>query len=109
MDTLDSINATMASGAMNALLDNIITSTPKRKNPELNTAPTLGTISTQKRKNPKPSTSQTGPKKKLKMTAATAREQLNNMRDSDVSSLDTEESDTQSLISKVARIRFQPF
>ena len=85
MDTMDmdSINITKASGAMNALLANVITpgrtSTPKHKNPEL-------------------STTLTAPKKKLKMNAATVREKLDNMRDSDVNSLDTE-SDSQLLIS----------
>ena len=82
---MDSINTMKASGAMNALLANVITlertSTPKRNNPEVSNA-------------------QTGPKKKLKMTAATAREKLNNMRDSDISSLETE-SDMQSLTLRV--------
>ena len=104
MDTLDSINTTMASGAMNALLCNVITpgrtSTPKCNTPQPSTlqTPTLGTTSSQKRKSPEPSTSQTGPKKRLKMTVAAALEQIKKMSDSDVSSLDTE-SDTQSLIS----------
>ena len=102
MDTLDSINTTIASSAMNALLDNIITpgrtSTPIRKKPIQTPGNSWGTTPTLKRKNPEPSTSQPGPKKKLKMTAAAAREKLINMRDSDVSSLSTEGSDTQSLI-----------
>ena len=85
MDTIemDSINTTIASGAMNALMANVITP---------------GRTSTPKHKNPAVSTPLTAPKKKLKMTAATARDKLNNMRDSDISSLDTE-SDMQSLIS----------
>ena len=103
MDTLDSINTTIISDAMNALLDIIImlgrTSTPIRNKPIQNPGQSSGTISTQKTKNREPSTSQTRPKKKLRMTAATVREQLNNMRDSDVSVLSTEGSDTQSLIS----------
>ena len=103
MDTLDLINTTMASSAINALLDNIImpgrTSTPIRKKPIQTPGNSSGMTSTQKRKNPEPSTSQKGPKKKLKMTAAAAREQLMNMRDSDVSSISTEASDTQLLIS----------
>ena len=80
---MDLINTTMASGAMNALLANVIapgrTSIPKCKNPEVSTPTTAS-------------------KKKLKMNAGAAGEKLDNMRDSDVSSLDTE-SDTQSLIS----------
>ena len=105
MDTLDSINTMMASGAMNALLANVITlgrtSTPKRKSPQqsISHTPTPGKTATPKRKSPEPSASQTGLKKKLKMTAAAALEQIKQMRDSDVSSLDTTESDTQSLIS----------
>ena len=75
MDTLDSINTTMASGAMNALLGNVITpgrtSTPKRTTPQPSTlqTPTPARTSSQKRKSPEPSTSQTGPKKRLKMTS----------------------------------------
>ena len=89
MDSIkfESINTTIASGAMNALLRNEVTpgrtSTPKCKPdgiPKCN----------------KPETNP--PKKKLKLSSAAARDKLMAMRDSDVSSLDTE-SDSQSLIS----------
>ena len=90
MDSIEfeSINTMIASGAMNALLSNEVTSgrtsTPKHK-PD----------GTPKCTNPK---STNPPKKKLKLSGATARNKLMAMRDSDVSSLDTE-SDSQSLIS----------
>ena len=90
MDSIkfESINTTIASGAMNALIRNEVTpgrtSTPKCK-PE----------GIPKRNKPE----STNPlKKKLKLSVATARDKLMAMRDSDVSSLDTE-SDSQSLIS----------
>ena len=90
MDSIkfESINTMIASGAMNALLRNEVTpgrtSTPKRK-PDGNP----------KRMNPE---STNPPKKKLKLSGAAARDKLMAMRDSDVSSLDTE-SDSQSLTS----------
>ena len=90
MDSIkfESINTTIASGAMNALLRNEVTpgrtSTPKRK-PD-------GTPKCNKPESTNP------PKKKLKLSGAAARDKLMAMRDSDVSSLDTE-SDSQSLIS----------
>ena len=90
MDSIkfESINATIASGAMNALLRNKVipgrTSTPKRK-PD-------GTLKCNKPESTNP------PKKKLKLSSAAVREKLMAMRNSDVSSLDTE-SDSQSLIS----------
>ena len=84
----ESINTTIALGAMNALLRNEVTpgrtSTLKHK-PE----------GTPKCNNPK---STNPPKKKLKLSSAAARDKLMAMRDSDVSSLDTE-SDSQSLTS----------
>ena len=83
LNPINSINTTITLSAMNALLKNEVTpgrtSTPKCNKPETNTPPTA-------------------PKKKLKMNAAAARDKLIKMRDSDVSSLDTE-SDSQSLIS----------
>ena len=90
MDSIkfESINTTIALGAMNALLRNEVTpgrtSTPKCK-PD----------GTPKCTNPK---STNPPKKKLKLSGAAARDKLMPMRDSDLSSLDTE-SDSQSLIS----------
>ena len=90
MDSIEfeSINTTIASGAMNAFLRNEVTpgrtSTPKHK-PD----------GTPKHNNPE---STSPPKKKLKLSSAAARDKLMAMRDSDVSSLDTE-SDSQSLIS----------
>ena len=81
MDSIEfeSINTMIASGAMNALLRNEVTpgrtSTPKRNKPE-----------------------STNPPKKLKLSGAAVRDKLMAMRDSDVSSLDTE-SESQSLIS----------
>ena len=90
MDSIEfeSINTMIASGAMNALLRNEVTPgrtlTPKHK-PD----------GTPKRNKPE-STNQ--PKKKLKLSGAAVRDKLMAMRDSDVSSLDTE-SDSQSLIS----------
>ena len=89
MDSIkfESINTTIASGAMNALLRNEVTpgrtSTPKRK-PDR----------TPKRNKPE----STNPPKKLKLSGASVRDKLMALRDSDVSSLDTE-SDSQSLIS----------
>ena len=84
----ESINTMIASGAMNALLRNEVTpgrtSTPKRK-PD-------GTLKHNKPESTNPT------KKKLKLSGAAARDKLMAMRDSDVSSLDTE-SDSQSLIS----------
>ena len=90
MDSIEfeSINTMIASGAINALLRNEVTpgrtSTPKCK-PD----------GTPKRNNPE---STNPPKKKLKLSSAVGRDKLMAMRDSDVSSLDTE-SDSQSLIS----------
>ena len=90
MDSIEfeSINTTIASGAMNALLRNGVTpgrtSTPKHK-PD----------GTPKRNKPE----STNPhKKKLKLSGDAARDKLMAMRDSDVSSLDTE-SGSPSLIS----------
>ena len=82
MDSMDleSINTTIASGAMNALLRNEVTP---------------GKTSTPKCRKPKASPL---PKKKLKLSGAVARDKLIAMRDSDISSLDTE-TDSQSLIS----------
>ena len=87
MESMDldsvSINTTIASGAMNALLTNTVmpgrTSTPKRNRPKM----------------VEPSTSK---KKKLKLSGAAVRDKVMAMRDSDISSLDTE-SDTQSISS----------
>ena len=82
MDSIEfeSINTTIASGAMNALLRNEVTpgrtSTPKRK-PD----------GTPKHNNPESTNS---PKKKLKLSGAVVRDKLMAMRDSDVSFLDTE-------------------
>ena len=90
MDSIEfeSINTTIASGAMKALLRNEVTpgktSTPKHK-PD----------GTPKRNKPE---STNPPKKKLKLSGDAVRDKLMAMRDSDVSSLDTE-SDSQSLIS----------
>ena len=90
MDSIEfeSINTTIASGAMNALLRNEgtpgRTSTPKCK-PD-------GTPKHNKPESTNP------PKKKLKLSSAVVRDKLMAIRDSDVSSLDTE-SDSQSLIS----------
>ena len=90
MDSIkfESINTMIASGAMNALLRNKVTpgrtSTPKCK-PD-------GTLKCSKPESTKP------PQKKLKLSGAAVRDKLMAMRDSDVSSLDTE-SDSQSLIS----------
>ena len=91
MDSIEfeSINTMIASGAMNALLSNEVTpgrtSTPKSsKRP-----------GTTKCTNPE---SNNLPKKKLKLSGAVVRDKLMAMRDSDVSSLDTE-SDSHSLIS----------
>ena len=84
----ESINTTIASGAMNALLRNEVTpgrtSTPKSK-PD-------GTPKHNKPESTNP------PKKKLKLSSDAMRNKLMAMRDSDVSSLDTE-SGSQSLIS----------
>ena len=90
MDSIEfeSINTTITLGAMNALLRNEVTqgrtSTPKHK-PD----------GTPKHMN---SESTNPPKKKLKLSCAAVRDKLMAMRDSDVSSLDTE-SDSQSLTS----------
>ena len=90
MDSIEfeSINTMIASGAMNALLRNELTpgrtSTPKHKSD--------GTPKHNKPESTNP------PKKKLKLSGAAVRDKLMAMRDSDVSSLDTE-SDSQSLIS----------
>ena len=78
---LDSINTTIASGAMNALMSAVTpgrTSTPKRSRPD--------TVD--------PSTA----KKKLKLSSAAVRDKVMAMNDSDISSLETE-SDTQSILS----------
>ena len=91
MDSIEfeSINTMIASGAMNALLRNEVTpgrtSTPKHSKPAGTPKHTNLELT-----NP--------PKKKLKLGSAPARDKLMAMRDSDVSSLDTE-SDSQSLIS----------
>ena len=90
MDSIEfeSTNTTIASGAMNSLVRNEVTPgrtlTPKHK-PD----------GTPKCNKPESTNS---PKKKLKLSGAVARDKLMAMRDSDVSSLDTE-SDSQSLIS----------
>ena len=79
---LDSINTTIASGAMNALMSGITpgkTSTPKQPRPLTND----------------PTTSK---KKKLKLSGAVVREKVMAMRDSDLSSLSSCESDSQSLL-----------
>ena len=92
MDSIkfESINAMIASGAVNALLRNEVTpgrtSTPKCK-PDR----------TPKRNKPE---STNPPKKKLKLSGAAVRDKLMAMRDSDVSSLDTE-SDSQSVTTYV--------
>ena len=97
MDSMDleSINTTIASGAMNALLRNEVTpgrtSTPNRSKSET----TPGRTSTPKHGNPEVSPP---PKKKLKLSGTAVRDKLMAIRDSDISSLDTE-SDSQSLIS----------
>ena len=78
---LESINTTIASGAMNTLLRNEVTagraSTPKCQKPEMSPPPL---------------------KKKLKLSGAVTKDKLMAMRDSDISSLNTE-SDSKSLIS----------
>ena len=85
----ESINIRIASEAMNALLRNEVTpgrtSTPKLSKPA--GAPKHTNLELT---NP--------PKKKLKLSGAAVRDKSMPMRDSDVSSLDTE-SDCQSLIS----------
>ena len=90
MDSLEfeSINTMIASGAMNALLRNEVT-------PESTSTLKCKPEGTPKCKNPKPTNP---PKKKLKLSGAVVRDKLMAMRDSDVSSLDTE-SNSQSLIS----------
>ena len=91
MDSIEfeSINTRIALGAMNALLRNEVTSgrtsTPKCSKP-------AGTPKHTNLESTNP------PKKKLKLSSAAVRDKLMVMRDSDVSSLDTE-SDFQSLIS----------
>ena len=77
---LESINTIIASETMNALLTNEVT---------------LGRTLSLKCRKPNVSFP---PKKKLKLNSAAARDKLMVMRDSDVSSLDTE-SDSQSLLS----------
>ena len=77
---LESINTTIALGAMNALLRNEVTP---------------GRTSTQKHRKPEVSSPL---KKKLKLSSAAARDKLMAMRDSNVSSLNTE-SESQSLLS----------
>ena len=79
---LDSINTTIASGAMNALMSAVTpgrTSTPKCSRPD--------TVD--------PSTEK---KKKLKLSGAAVRDKVMAINDSDISSLETE-SDTQSILS----------
>ena len=79
---LDSINTTIASRAMNALMSAVTpgrTSTPKRNRPD--------TVD--------PSTTN---KKKLKLSGAAVRDKVMAINDSDISSLKTE-SDTQSILS----------
>ena len=79
---LDSINTTIASWAMNALMSAITpgkTSTPKHSRPVMDD-PT------------------TNKKKKLKLSGAAVREKVMAMRDSDLSSLSSCESDSQSLL-----------
>ena len=89
MDSIEfeSINKRIALGAMNALLRNEVTpgrtSTPKHNKP-------AGTPKHTNLESTNP------PKKKLKLSSAAVRDKLMAMRDSDVSSLDTE-SDSQSL------------
>ena len=78
---LDSINTTVASGAMNALMSAVTpgwTSSPKRSRPVTDD----------------PSTK----KKKLKLSGSAVREKVMAMRDSDLSSLSSTESDSQSLL-----------
>ena len=83
MDSIkfESINTRIALGTMNALLRNEVTpgrtSTPKCSKPE-------GTPKCNKHESTNP------PKKKLKLSGAAVRDKLMAMRDSDVSSLDTE-------------------
>ena len=79
---LDSINATIASGAMNALMS----------------AVTPGRTSTPKCNRPKMVDPSTTTKKKLKLSGAAVREKVMTINNSDVSSLETE-SDTQSILS----------
>ena len=90
MDSIkfESINTTIASRAMNALLRNEVT-------PGRNSIPKCKPEGTPKHMN---SESTNPPKKKLKLSGAATRDKLMAMRDSDVSSLDTE-SDSQSLTS----------
>ena len=79
---LDSINTTIASGAMNALINTVTpgrTSTPKRSRPDA----------------VDPSTTK---KKKLKLSGAAVRDKVMAINDSDISSLETE-SDTQLILS----------
>ena len=83
MDSIEfeSINTRIALGAMNALLRNEVTpgrtSTPKHSKPAGTPKHTNLELT-----NP--------PKKKLKLSSAAVRDKLMAMRDSDVSSLDTE-------------------
>ena len=79
---LDSINTTVASGAMNALMSAVTpgwTSTPKRSRPATDDPSTIK-------------------KKKLKLSGSAVREKVMAMRDSDLSSLSSTESDSQSLL-----------
>ena len=79
---LDSINTTIASGAMNALMSAVTpgrTSTPKHSRPDM----------------VDPSTAK---KKKLKLSGAAVRDKVMAINNSDISSLETE-SDTQSILS----------
>ena len=79
---LDSINTTIASGAMNALMSAV---TPRR-------------TSTPKRSRPNTVDPSTAKKKKLKLSGAAVRDKVMAINDSDISSLETE-SDTQSILS----------
>ena len=89
MDSMDleSINTTIASGAMNPLLRNKVTpgrtSTPKHSKSKM----TTGRTYTPKGGNPEVSSL---PKKKLKLSGVAARDKLMAMRDSDISSLNNE-------------------
>ena len=79
---LDSINTTITSEAMNALMSAVTpgrTSTPKHNRPEMLDPSTMK-------------------KKKLKLSGAAVRDKVMAINDSDISSLDTE-SDSQSILS----------
>ena len=90
MDSIkfESINTTIALGAMNTLLRNEVT--PERTSTSKHSKPAVTPECT----NPKLS----NPPKKLKLSGAVVRDKLMAMQDSNVSSLDTE-SDSHSLIS----------